>query len=115
MGVDGKSEGPYVVTTYRGSPGHRAQLDDTIEKVQASAAKPDRGVVLRHVEGGNWDSLVISRYDSWTEFAADMTDAGSDQRERRAGLTQPAWQALREHSATHNDSVAVRVAIPAAR
>lgn len=113
MGFDSKSEGPYVVTTYRGAPGHRAQLDDVIEKVQASAAKPDRGVVLRHVEGGNWDTMVISRYDSWTDFAADMTDAGSDQRERRAGLGQPAWQALREHAGTHNDSIAVKVAIPA--
>ena len=109
MGVGGKSDGPYVLTTYRGAPGHRAQLDDTLEKLQASAAKPDRGVVLRHVEGGNWDSLVISRYDTWAEFAADMTDTGSEQRERRAGLTQPGWQALREHASTHTDTIAVPV------
>lgn len=115
MGVDGKGgEGVYVVSMYRGAPGHRAQLDDTLQKVQASAAKPERGVILSHIEGGNWDSLAINRYDSWQEFGADMTDTTGEQRERRAGLTQPAWQALREHSGTHNDTIAVRV-IPAPR
>jgi hypothetical protein len=116
MGVDGKQgEGVYVLSTYRGAPGHRAQLDDTLQKVAAAAAKPDRGVLLQHVEGGNWDSLVIQRYDSWQEFAVDMGDATADQRERRAGLTQPAGVALREHGASHNDTIAVRVPIPAAR
>lgn len=114
MAVDGKGESVYVVSVYRGAPGHRAQLDDTLDKVAASAAKPDRGVILRHVEGGNWDSLTISRYDSWQDFAADMTDATSEQRERRAGLTQGAGLALREHSSFHNDTVAVRVS-PAAK
>lgn len=116
MGVDGKGEGVYVLSMYRGAAGHRAQLDDTLQKVQASAAKPGTGVILQHVEGGNWDSLVISRYDSWPEFAADMAvDTTADQRERRAGLTQPAWMALREHAATHNDTIAVRVAVPASK
>lgn len=110
MGIDGKGEGVYVVSVYRGAAGHRAQLDDTLQKVLASAAKPDRGVLLQHVEGGNWDSLVINRYDSWQEFAGDMSDSTSEQRERRAGLTQPAGLALREHAGFHNDTIAVRVA-----
>ncbi len=76
MGIDGKpGDGVYVVSMYRGAAGHRAQLDDTLQKVLASAAKPDRGVLLQHVEGGNWDSLVINRYDSWQEFAGDMSDS----------------------------------------
>jgi len=111
MGVDGAPNAVYVLSTYRGAPGHRAQLDDTLDRVQASAAKPDRGVILRHVEGGAWDSLVISRYDSWQEFAADMVDdATAEQREKRAGLTVPAGQALREHAGSHTDTIAVRVA-----
>jgi hypothetical protein len=110
MGIDGKQgEGVYVVSMYRGAAGHRAQLDDTLQKVLASAAKPDRGVLLQHVEGGNWDSLVINRYDSWQEFAADMGDTTSEQREQRAGLTQGAGLALREHAGFHNDTIAVRV------
>ena len=115
MGIDGKQgEGVYVVSMYRGAAGHRAQLDDTLQKVLASAAKPDRGVVLQHVEGGNWDSLVINRYDSWQEFAGDMGDSTSEQREQRAGLAQGAGLALREHAGFHNDTIAVRVA-PAAK
>jgi len=120
MGIDSRSgegaaEPVYVVSTYRGAAGHRAQLDDTLEKVQASASQPGRGVVLRHVEGGAWDSLVLQRYDSWRDFAADMSDATAEQRERRAGLTQPAGLALREHAGSHSDSIAVRVAVPTAR
>ena len=120
MGIDGPqgagaAEAVYVVSTYRGAAGHRAQLDETLQKVQASAAKPDRGVILQHVEGGVWDSMVISRYDSWRDFAADMGDATAEQRERRAGLTQSGGLTLREHAASHNDTIAVRVAVPMAR
>ncbi len=110
MGVDGAANAVYVVSTYRGAAGHRAQLDETLQMVQAAAAKPDRGVILRHVEGGAWDSMVLMRYDSWQELAADMVDATAEQRERRAGLTQPAGLALREHAGTHSDTIAVRVA-----
>ena len=120
MGIDGAqgagaADAVYVVSMYRGAAGHRAQLDETLQKVQASAAKPDHGVILQHVEGGAWDSLAISRYDSWRDFAADMGDATAEQRERRAGLTQSGGLTLREHAASHNDTIAVRVAVPMAR
>ncbi len=114
MGIDGQQgagamDALYVVSTYRGAAGHRAQLDETLQKVQASASKPDRGVILQHVEGGAWDSMLINRHDSWRDFAADQSDAAAEQRERRAGLSRPAPLALREHSASHNDTLAVRV------
>lgn len=117
MGIDGQgaTDAVYVVSVYRGAAGHRAQLDETLKKVQAAAAKPDRGVILQHAEGGAWDSLVISRYDSWRDFAADMGDTTAGQREQRAGLMRPAGQELREHSASHNDTIAVRVAVPTAQ
>ena len=93
----------------------QAQLGETLQKVQAAAAKPDRNVILQHAEGGAWDSLVISRYDSWAEFAADMDDATAEQRERHAGLMRSAGMELREHAASHNDTIAMRVAIPPAK
>ena len=119
MGIDAQSgagaANVYVVSIYRGAPGHRAQLDETLQKVQASAAKPDRGVILQHAEGGAWDSLVINRYDSWQEFAADQSDPAGEQRERRAGLMRGARLEMREHQASHDDTIAVRVAVPPAR
>ena len=119
MGLDGQpgtADAVYVVSTYRGAPGHRAMLDETLQKVAAAAAKPDRGVILQHVEGGAWDSLTINRYDSWRDFAADQSDdPTAEQRERRAGLMQAAGLALREHSGSHNDTIAVRVAVPPAK
>ena len=117
MGIDGQgaTDAVYVVSVYRGAAGHRAQLDEALQKVQASAAKPDRGVILQHAEGGAWDSLVISRYDSWRDFAADMGDPTAGQREQRAGLMRSAGLELREHAASHNDTIAVRVAVPPAR
>jgi hypothetical protein len=117
MGIDGPgaADAVYVVSVYRGAPGHRAQLDETLRKVRAAAAKPGREVVLQHAEGGAWDSLVISRYDSWGDFAADMADNTAEQRERRAGLMRSAGLELREHSASHDDTIAVRVAVPPAK
>jgi hypothetical protein len=117
MGIDGQgaTDAVYVVSVYRGAAGHRAQLDEALQKVQASAAKPGRGVILQHAEGGAWDSMVISRYDSWADFAADMADTTAGQREQRAGLARSAGLELREHAASHNDTIAVRVAVPPAR
>jgi hypothetical protein len=117
MGIDGQgaTAAVYVVSTYRGAAGHRAQLDEALQKVRAAAAKPGRDVILQHAEGGAWDSLVISRYDSWPDFAADMGDATAAQREQRAGLTRSAGLELREHASSHNDTIAVRVAVPPAK
>ena len=117
MGIDGQgaTDAVYVVSVYRGAPGHRAQLDETLQKVRAAAAKPGREVVLQHAEGGAWDSLVISRYDSWADFAADMSDTTAGEREKRAGLMRSAGLELREHSASHEDTIAVRVPILPAR
>lgn len=105
----------YVVTTYRGAPGHRAQLEQTLQKLQAAASKPEAVVILQHFEGGTWDFLVISRYDSWQALAADQTDGSAEQRERRAGLTRPMRLELREHMAAHHDTIAVRVPLQAGK
>ena len=117
MGIDGQgaADAVYVVSVYRGAAGHRAQLDETLQKVQAAAATPGRDVILQHAEGGAWDSLVISRYDSWRDFATDMADTTAGPREQRAGLTRPAGVELREHAASHSDTIAVRVAVPPAK
>jgi hypothetical protein len=114
MGIDGPgaANAVYVVSAYRGVAGHRAQLDDILQKMMAASAKPDRGIVLQHVEGGPWDSLMLQRYESWQEFASDMVDPAADQRERRAGLTRPAGMEMRDHVAFHADTITMRV-VPA--
>lgn len=117
LGADAAPGGQvYIVGTYRGAPGHRAQLEQTLGKIQASAAKPDSGVVLQHVEGANWDYMVVARYDSWQALANEETDAAVAEREKKAGLARSAGVELREHVGAHSDTLATRVAVkPAAK
>jgi hypothetical protein len=120
MGIDGApGQGPgnavYVVSTYRGAPGHRTQLDETLGRVQAAAMKPEQGVVLQHVEGGNWDFLAVHRYDSWQALANEESDPAAAERGRRAGLTRSGGLELREHIGAHSDTLAVRVPLQPAR
>ena len=119
MGVDaqGQSAGNpvYIVGTYRGAPGHRSQLEETLGKIQAASVKPESGVILQHVEGGNWDYVTLSRYDSWQALATEEMDPAAEQRERRAGMTRSAGLELREHLGSHNDTIAVRVPLQPSR
>ena len=111
MGIDapGASNAVYVISSYRGLAGHRAQLDDILQKTVAASARPERAIVLQHVEGGAWDSLMVQRYDSWQELASDMVDPGAEQRARRAGLSRAAGMEMRDHVADHSDTLTMRV------
>ncbi len=103
----------YVLTTYRGAAGHREQLLQTLQRLDLVARKPGNSVILRHAEGSPWDYVMITRYDSWQDLAANQSDPEAEQRARRAGFTQTPGLELREHMASHHDTIAERIPVKA--
>jgi len=96
--VFGAAGGVYVVSLYRAANGHRDQLEESLKRLAAGDG-PGRSVTLSHVEGGPFDFLQISHYDSWNDIDAPV--AG------QAPMAQA--MDLRQHMAEHHDTVCVRV------
>jgi hypothetical protein len=105
----------YIITTYRGAPGHRAQLEETLKRIAAGGLRPADSVLLQHREGSPWDYLFVTRYNGWKDLAAQQEDPEAAARDRRAGLTQDAGLELRQHMASHADTIAERVAVQAGK
>jgi hypothetical protein len=105
---DGGANAVYVVAVYRALNGHRDQLAETLRKLSA-AEVAGRTVTLRHVEGGPFDFIQITRYDSWNDIDADTPAAA--ERLRAQGFTMPDGPSieLRQHMAEHHDTICVRV------
>jgi hypothetical protein len=94
------ANGVYVVGVYRSANGHRDQLGQALEKI-AETGPGGRTVTFRHVEGGPFDFIQITHYDSWNAIDAPA-----------AGQTDPQAQSLdlRQHMAEHHDTICIRVA-----
>lgn len=93
------ASGVYVVGVYRSANGHRDQLGEALEKT-AATGPAGRAVTFRHVEGGPFDFIQITHYDSWNAIDAPA-----------AGQAAPQAQGLelRQHMAEHHDTICIRV------
>jgi len=105
----------YIVSDYRGAAGHRAQLEDTLKKVAASSLRPADTVILQHRDGSAWDYLYLTRYNGFKDYAFQQEDPEANARAKRVGLTLDPGLALREHFASHHDTITVRVPVQTAR
>jgi hypothetical protein len=101
----------YVVSDYRGAAGHRAQLEETLKKVAASSLRPADTVLLQHRDGSAWDYLYLTRYNGFKDYAFQQEDPEAAARVKRVGLTSDPGLALREHMASHHDTIAARVPV----
>ena len=122
MGIGGAQAGAaaagnevYIVGDYRGAPGHRPQLEETLKRIAASSPRPGDSVLLQHRDGSAWDYVQITRYNDWKDLAAQQDDPGASAREKKAGLAQDPGLELRQHMASHHDTIANRVAVQAAK
>lgn len=111
MGLDGAGAGTgnpiYIVGVQRALPGHRDQLEQLLRNPAATKV-PSGDVVLQHLEGGPWNFLTITRYNSWADLAtAQAGGAGGS----GAG---DQWNEIRTHSAWHHDTIADRLNSPGA-
>jgi hypothetical protein len=109
MGLEGASAGNpiYIVGVQRALPGHRDQLEQLLRSPGASKV-PTGNVVLQHLEGGPWNFLTITRYNSWADLAADRAGATA------ATGTGPQWSDMRMHVASHHDTIADRLNVATA-
>jgi hypothetical protein len=99
----------YLLGVQRALPGHREQLEKLLRN-PAPSKVPTGNVVFQHLEGGPWNFLTITRYNSWADLAADRAGATAS-----AGTGSP-WNEIRMHSASHHDTIADRLnTAPAAR
>ena len=104
MGIGGGSASGsgtvYIVGVQRAVPGHR----DELEKALTAPASPSQvqtgNLVLQHLEGGNWNYLAITRYNSWQDLATDRAHPPAG---------PGGWAEIRQHSAFHRDTIADRI------
>jgi hypothetical protein len=92
----------YIVGTQRALPGHREELQKSLSAAPTSKIETGN-LLLQHVEGGDWNFLTITRYNSWQDLGTDRAAAAADP--SGAG----GWAEIRNHSAFHRDTIADRI------
>lgn len=111
MGLDGDGKASaasvYVVSTYRALTGQREALQKFLSEPPERPGDTSAGtVLLQHMEGAVWNFMVITRYNSWEDFAKNESNSiANTAKNQSAG-----WFKLRELIASHGDTVTVRIA-----
>ena len=108
MGMDQASRtagSVYIVSVYRAVPGHREPLEKALTDPPGPGDKTSGLVLLQHLEGGPWQYLTITRYNSWADFGASESSSLTQTRKGSGG-----WFQVREHAVFHNDTLADRIA-----
>jgi hypothetical protein len=101
MGITASTGNPvFIVSTHRAVPGHRDQLLASLSAPNTGSKVTSGNVVLTHLQGGSWQFLSLTKYDSWQDLATDRSSAAGG----GAG-----WLENRQHSASHSDTIADRV------
>jgi hypothetical protein len=92
----------YAVAVHKAAPGHREQLATSLAAPVNPAAKIQTGdAIFQHVEGGDWQFLTVTRYNSWQDLATDRSQPAAG---------PGGWADIRQHSAFHRDTLADRIA-----
>jgi hypothetical protein len=111
MGISGDSAAKtsgsvYVVSTFRAAPGHRDELEKMLGEAPNRPADTTAGnVLMQHLEGSPWNFLTIARYNSWPDFAKNDSNNVAQANKKEGG-----WFRLRDHIASHTDTLADRIA-----
>ncbi len=110
----GKTGGSvYVVQVANAAPGQRDALEKAVSTPPAPGnggpAVPSEIVVLQHLEGGPWNFITVTRYNSWQDF-------GTDEAARTSAMAktpgQGGWYQLRDVAPFHRDTLTDRVFPP---
>jgi hypothetical protein len=91
----------YAVGVHRSAPGHREQLEKALNALPVSTKIQTGNLTFRHAEGGDWQFLTVTRYNSWQDLATDRSQPSSG---------PGGWADIRQHSAFHRDTLADRIA-----
>ena len=110
MGLDGDGKATagsvYVVSTYRALTAQRDALQKFLSEPPDRPSDTSAGnVLLQHLEGSEWNFVLIVRYNSWEDFAKNESNSIAATAKKEGG-----WFKLRELIASHADTVTVRIA-----
>jgi hypothetical protein len=94
----------YIVGIQRAVPGHRDQLEKSLNAPAQTSKIQSGTLLLPHLEGGAWTFLTLTRYNSWQDLASDRGASVST-----TATTLGSWADIRQHSAFHRDTIADRV------
>jgi len=108
MGLDNpakSAESVYVVSVFRAAPGHRDELEKSLGQPPGPADTVAGAVLMQHLEGGPWQFLTVTRYNSWQDFATNQKASVAETLKPDGG-----WLGVRNHSTYHNDTITDRIA-----
>ena len=94
----------YVIGVHRAVAGHRDQLLAALNAPGGSSKIQTGNVLLQHVEGGDWNLITVTRYNSWQDLGTERASLAS-----AAASTPGGWADIRQHSAFHRDTIADRI------
>ena len=103
-GSAGNGKQVYVIGVHRAVAGHRDQLLATLNAPAASSKVESGNVLLQHVEGGDWNFMSLTRYNSWQDLGSERAALASG-----ASSSPGGWSDIRQHSAFHRDTIADRI------
>lgn len=107
MAVGGSGAGSpvYVIGVHRAVPGHREQLEKSLNAPGSPSGKIQTGsIFLQHLEGSDWTFMTVTRYNSWQDFASERAEAAA-----ATAASPGGWADIRQHSAFHRDTIADRI------
>ena len=111
MGIGGAAANAnrvYVIGVHRAVAGHRDQLLTSLNAPAAGSSKIETGnLTLQHVEGGDWNFMTVTRYNSWQDLGTERAGLAA-----AAGSAPGGWADIRQHSAFHRDTIADRIFPP---
>lgn len=108
MGLDDPTKSKasvYVLGVFRAAPGHRDDLEKALSQPPGQADAVAGNVLMQHLEGGPWNFLTLTRYNSWQDFATSEKTSVAETLKPDGG-----WLAVRNHSTYHNDTITDRIA-----
>jgi hypothetical protein len=105
IGAAAKPGAVYVIGVHRAVVGHREQLQTSLNAAPDGSSKIETGnILLQHLEGGDWNFMTVTRYNSWQDLGTERAGLAS-----AAASTPGGWADIRQHSAFHRDTITDRI------
>jgi len=93
------------VSVFRAAPGHRDELEKSLGQPPGPPDTVAGAVLMQHLEGGPWQFLTVTRYNTWHDFATSEKASVAETLKPDGG-----WLGVRNHSSYHNDTITDRIA-----
>jgi hypothetical protein len=108
LGIDDATKttaSAYSVSVYRPEAGQRDALEKFLSEPPDRAVDTTSGnILLQHLEGAAWTFLVVSRYNSWNDFAKNEVNNIGQMSKKDSG-----WFKLRSLVSYHTDTLCDRM------